>query len=357
MGFVLPAGAKYTKTRFMKTVQRINRILQCPGLLYSMIRNIETQKKFIRKYIQPEIDAAKALKDGSLDEADGKKITNYYGLAVPAILGEAFCALRAQKMTFRERLASTCQGATTGLFDDFFDKQHFTGEALRSFLEHPEQSVAANANQQLFLKLYSTGLKNLPDPQITLSWVYRVYKAQQESEKQASPGLSYEEIKEITLLKGAVSLLLYRTAFANPMEKAEEEMLYKLGGLMQLSNDIFDVYEDQQAGIQTLLTTAKKIKDIRVLFLALLQEGYAAAYQTAFHPKHIRKFLNMISIGIFSRCLVCLDHLEKSELRSGNVFTPGSYERKDLICDMDTAANKWRSVKYLFDIETRMTRI
>ncbi len=336
---------------------KARRILNTPKLLYAVINNISRQKKFIKEHIGPVIENAKRANDDSLDKADLKKITNYYGLAVPAILGEAFCALRGQKMTHKERLASTCQGATTGLFDDFFDKQGPRSETLKDFIEKPDQLKGSNANQQLFLDLYTTGLQNLPDPQLTLGWVYRVYKAQVESKKQAVPGLGYNEIKSITLNKGGVSLLLYRTAFDNPMEKSEEDMLYKLGGLMQLSNDIFDVHEDCRDGISTLITTTKKISDIRRLFMELLKEGYEAAYQTNYPPDQVKKFLDIISISIFSRCLVCLDQLEKNEKRWNGIFSPHLYSRKELICDMDTAVNKWRSVKYHIGIETRMAGI
>ncbi len=325
--------------------------LQVPRLLYVILKNIRVQQRFLRENVDPLINDARKLNDGSLDEAACKKMTGYYGLAVPAILGEAFCALRGKKMTQAERLASTCQGATTGLFDDFFDKQNFTGEGLKQFIEDPTQSRSSNASQHLFLQLYRTGLQNMPDPKWTLSYVYRVYQAQIESKKQAVPGLSFEEIKAITLLKGAVSLLLYRTAFANPMDKAEEDMLYQLGGLMQFCNDIFDVYDDCQDGIFTLITTAKKISEIRELFLKLMKEGYVAAYRSNYPPRNIKRFLDIISIGIFSRSLVCLDQLEANEKRSGNIFMPRSYQRKDLICDMDTGKNKWRSLMYHIKIE------
>lgn len=321
-------------------------ILRTPGLLSNVLKNIRIQQQFIKENIDPLINDARKLNDGSLDEAACKKMREYYGLAVPAVLGEAFCALRGEKMSTTERIASTCQGATTGLFDDFFDKQNFTGESLKLFIEDPKQAKANNASQQLFLQLYTTGLQNMPDPKYTLSYVYRVYQAQVESKKQAVPGLSSEEMKRITLLKGGVSLLLYRTAFANPMDKAEEDMLYQLGGLMQLCNDIFDVYDDCQDGIFTLIATAKKISDIRVLFLQLLKEGTAAACKSNYPAANIKRFLDIISIGIFSRSLVCLEQLESKEKLSDGIFMPRSYQRKDLVCDMDTAGNKWKSLMY-----------
>ena len=98
-------------------------------------------------------------------------------------------------MTEKERLASTCQGATTGQFDDFFDKQNISTERLEAFIERPETMAGNTANEKLFLQLYKTGLQNIPDRKLMLSHIYRVYHSQIESKKQAAPGLNYDAIK------------------------------------------------------------------------------------------------------------------------------------------------------------------
>ncbi|HMK02795.1 MAG TPA: hypothetical protein VK489_01335 [Ferruginibacter sp.] len=320
--------------------------LQAPILVNTLLQNLRAQKKFIQQNIIPVLGEARKNNDGSIEENDLKKITGYYGLAVPAILGEAFCVLKGRKMTGKERLTSTCQGAMTGLFDDFFDKQRLSDEGLKEFLLNPGTVTGNSTAEKLFLYFYATALANAPQPNLMQEKLYRVYQAQVLSKEQARPGLVYEQIKDITLLKGAESLIFYRTAFENPPDIKEEKMLFCLGGLMQLSNDIFDVYKDQQQGIHTLVTTAKKIKDLRLLFSSLLEIGYAAAYKTAYTRKNIKSFLSIISLGIFSRCFVCLDQLEKLEARSGNVFEPARYKRNDLVCDMDKTANKLRSLGY-----------
>jgi hypothetical protein len=330
----------------MPIIQSITRFLQSVTTPFTVISGINRQKKFIRENIEPLLAGAKKTEDGSLDENDLKKITGYYGLAVPAILGEAFCALRGKEMTDKERMACSCQGAMTGLGDDFFDKQRLSEEALKDFIQKPELFYGNTASEKLFLHFYKTALTNAPKPEQMQQQVYRVYHAQLLSRQQAQPGLSYEVMKDITLRKGAESLLYYRTAFEHPFTKGEEKMLYCMGGLMQLSNDIFDVYKDHKNGISTLVTKANKIKELRFTYSALLQLGTEAAYKTGYPKSDIKKFLDIISIGIFSRCYVCLDQLQKNEKRSGNVFDPGSYQRKDLVCDMDTAGNKWRSLKY-----------
>jgi len=330
----------------MPIIQSISRFVQALQIPFSVASNLNHQKIFIRKNIQPLLEKAQKIADGSLDEADRKKITGYYGLAVPAILGEAFCALRGDPMTDKERMASTCQGAMTGLGDDFFDKQRLSEQGVKDFIEKPHMFNGNTASEKLFLDFYKTALANTPQPSKMQEQIYKVFYAQLLSKQQDQPGLSYEIIKDITILKGAESLLYYRTAFEHLLKKGEEKMLYSLGGLMQLSNDIFDVYKDHTNSVHTLVTTATTIKKLRFHYSALLQIGIETAFRSGYPKKNVRKFMGIISIGIFSRCYVCLDQLEKIEKRSGHVFDLKVYSRKDLVCDMDTVANKLRSLRY-----------
>src|SRR5436190_5404165 len=129
----------------------MSNVLRLPATLYSLLHNISIQKKFLQKNIYPRLDAARAINDGSLDEEDFKKITHYYGLAVPAILGEAICLLRGHKMTERERMALTCQGAMTGLFDDFFDKRGKSDETVKTLIEKPQELTGNNESEKIFL--------------------------------------------------------------------------------------------------------------------------------------------------------------------------------------------------------------
>ena len=313
---------------------------------FIVISNINRQKKFIRENIGHLLSDAKKATDGSLNDNDFKKITGYYGLAVPAILGEAFCALRGKEMTNKERMGSTCLGAMTGLFDDFFDEERLSENAVEDLIRNPDLFKSNTINENLFLHFYKTALNNTLQPMVMQDHLYKVYLAQLRSKEQVMPGLTHERLKDITIRKGAESVLFYRSVFDFLMSNAEEKMLYSLGGLMQLSNDIFDVYKDHKQGIKTLVTSARKIIDLRALFTTILESGIEEAKQVDYPFKNIRKFLGIISLGIFSRCYVCLDQLEKTEMNYGNEFDPKLYERKDLICDMDTSVNKWKSLKY-----------
>ncbi len=320
-----------------------------PGTISRILKNISIQKKFLQEHIAPIIQNCMNNNDGSIDDGDIKKINSYYGLAVPAILGEAFCALRGTAMTHSERLASTAQGAMTGLFDDFFDKDYLSDEAVENIIKNQGQAGKKKSNQALFDIFYKTALAHVPDKKLLVNALIDVYKAQVLSKRQVNPHIATDELLDITMHKGGSSVLFYRTAFSPAISNAEHQLIFNLGAMMQLGNDIFDVYKDRESGISTLITNARHMADIRRLLQTRLETYFADAFSLGYPKRNTRAFLDIISIGVYSRCFVCLNQLEKNEKKSGGVFDVHAYTRKQLICDMDTNMNMLQSaIKHIF---------
>ena len=328
----------------MSSFWLLGNLLQTPRTLSALLSNVKKQHRFIKEHLQAALTEAKNANDGSLDEKDFKKITHYYGLAVPAILGEELCALRGSKMTLRERLALTYQGAMTGLGDDFFDKQGTSAETVKAFIETPEKFTGNSASEKLFLSFYKKSLEYAHDPALVKQYLRKVFAAQVDSKKQASPGLTRDEILKITISKGGTSVLFYRAAMSHPFKEGEEEALYNIGGLMQFGNDVYGIYDDRNENIHTLLTTAKKIDEVRTIFRSVMESSFRSAYNAGYPAKNVRKFLRLISMSLCGRCFVCFDQLESKEASTGNLFSPADYTRSDLVCDMDKNSNKWKSV-------------
>lgn len=317
-----------------------------PWSILSVVRQLQKQQNFISGNIIPFLSQAKQHNDGSLNDDDFKKITGYYGLAVPAILGEAFCVLQNRNMQEQERWASTCQGAMTGLFDDFFDKDYMDDDKVKIKINPGHLQANQQSNEQLFDQFYKKVLATVPDVPAMQQALLAVHDAQVKSKAQEDPALSTEKIEAITVEKGGSSLLFYRTAFSPPPPEFETKLLHQLGGTMQLANDIFDVYKDREKKVRTLMTETENVDAIRTLLKARLKHAYEEAYQLPYQTSGIMKFLNILSIGIFSRCFVCLDHLEKNEKSTDNRFDVKAYSRSQLICDMDTKKNMLRSAAY-----------
>ena len=297
-------------------------------------KNTKQQKKFIAQHLTPVIEAAKTTNDGSLDNEDFKKIY-LYALTVPAMLGEAFCVLRGNKMNDRERKAITFLSSITGLFDDLFDRKNLSESYIKNLLDNPNEGSASNANEILLIKLYTIALENSDKKDLIKSYALKVYYAQLASKKQSEGNLTLDEIERITFEKGGVSIPLYRCAFDGKIDPSEYEMLYHLGAIGQLENDIFDVHKDYTANIQTLATAETDIKNLRSTYESLMRKISTLIIKTNYSQVNKQKFSQFVNL-VTCRGLVGLDMLQRNANRTQGIFQLNKYDRKDLICDMES---------------------
>ena len=319
--------------------------IQIPGIYTTIIRNLNKQRKFISANITQILAEVEKSNDGTLSSKDFLKINGYYGLAVPSILGEAFCKLRGKDMTNPERWVSTSQGIITGLFDDFFDEVKLSDEYLVRMINEPQKIVTRSSNEKLFIDFYLKVLSEASFPGLIIDQFMSVYKDQKDSVEQENKEITVDRIWEITQNKGGDSVLFYRAGFNNTMEKGEREALFQLGALMQLENDIFDLYKDWESKINTLVTRAKKVIELRNKYIEQMDLFIELSYEMNYPKKQIKRFLNLL-MPVINRGFVCLDQYKKLEELSNNSFSIESYSRKQLICDMEKPMNILSTIKY-----------
>ena len=173
-------------------------------LIRHLLLNSKRQQEFIKETLAIDIREIKKDNDNTLTEKDFKKIFTYYGSAVPAVLGEGFCLLRGKKMTDTERYKLTYMGALTGLFDDLFDEKNTEENHIKELVNNPSESVAANSHEKLFIRFYEKVLES-GNSALVKEHLNRVYNAQVLSKGQKDPGIREEDIRYITIEKGANS--------------------------------------------------------------------------------------------------------------------------------------------------------
>ena len=306
---------------------------------------LRTQRKCIMSSLKSDISESKKTNDHSLDDLDFIKMTDYYGLAVPVMIGESFCKLRGKKMSLKERLALTYLGGLTGLFDDFFDRKDLSENHIKSLLTQPLEMEGENSNEKLILKLYLKSLGNSSNPERLTRYSLEIFKAQVLSKKQLGSDLNVNEIKDITLQKGGYSVLFYRSSFEEEITDTEKELFFLLGGIWQIENDILDVYKDFKAGIKTLVTLETKIDNIRNFYIHLLNQLVNLVKLSDYPATNKKKFLENIILFI-SIGFVAMDVLEKNEKGTNHIFLLEKYERKNLICDLEKPVNILKTIHY-----------
>lgn len=326
-------------------MQQLSNVLSFPFILLSILKGLKRQKKYLQQRLDPLLIELEAQTDNSLTAFDLQKIKKYYGYAVPGILGEGFCFLRGIELQANERETLTFLGAATGLYDDLFDKKAATDEHILNLTLHPKNTQANDFHEEVFIKFWTIALANCQNPASLMKVAEQVYWAQIDSRKQESKEISEEEIKSITYSKGGMSLEFYRAGLNHAPTLEESKMLYALGAIMQLENDLFDIWKDREDGIFTLATSTNKIAALRKEYENKHQELIQALALCSFPEKNKIRFMRFVNL-ILHRGTVCLDCLEECERQTGGVFKLHEYSKMQLICDMEKPRNIWKAFKY-----------
>ena len=121
--------------------------------------------------------------------------------------------------------------------------------------------------------------------------------------------------------------------------------MFQLGAIMQFENDIFDIYKDFKNGIQTLPTTVTKSNKLRKLYSEQIKLFIKLCYEMDFPKGQISNFLDGV-MPVLNRGCVCLDRYQFLENSNNGLFDLESFNRKQLICDMETISNLFKTIKY-----------
>ncbi|MFN8257537.1 MAG: hypothetical protein U0W24_17715 [Bacteroidales bacterium] len=293
----------------------------------------------------------KTMKDGEQAEPEKKLLERMKSYMIQsAVTNLWFCTLHGKKATFAEMKNAILLGAITPVLDDLVDEYRLnsnevwdaiTGNSNKLPQKYDAAKFMYNTLNQNSDNSYKPFLSNALQSQ-DLSLL------QLKNEK-----LGIDSLYKITLKKGGQWTLLYRSILANKLIKPEIEVVLQLGGLLQITNDAFDVYKDFKNGQQTIFTNAKDIKQIYDHF-----KNDCINFSTNFLKMDYRrknKFLALAMIfTILSRAMVCQLQLIKCQVKTGNSFELEKYNRSELICDMEKPINNlrsfWLSIKFLVKI-------
>lgn len=322
----------------------VTNALNFPKKVIEVKHQIKHQKIFIHNYLHPILSNYYPINDGSLGEYDFEKITNYYGVGSPVLAGEAIAKFLGKEISHNERWVLTAMAAITGLFDDFFDAKNTPITHIKALIFSQQNEVATNAHEALFVELVQSIKKTINNEQRLLNRAQNVLQAQINSLKQKDTSTSWEGLLALTYRKGAESLIFYRCAFDDEIAEKELKCLEKIGGLVQICNDVFDVNKDLKEGIRTIVTETQDIADLRKKITHLHQEVFKYC-RNEFPGEKMNDFLQQIKF-IISQSYVALDFYQASQNKHGETFTPTKYKREALICDMGKPKNILKASKY-----------
>lgn len=284
-----------------------------------------------------------------LNQWEKKRFKHYfYGTTYLAALMDC---LRRQSRSKAEHARFTHLSALAFCFDDLVDILPPDQSSEMPSPANPE-AFGASADQRgialpLLQKLYSM----LPAQQLDAfkQYMQRVFKVEMEGRLQrqkSKNGQEYAfglaELSARTAEKGGASVLLFRSVLSPSMTPAEEDALFQFGHLIQLSDDIFDLWHDRQAGIETLATwlaEKNELKQLSEIFELQVQQTKQAFRNTSYPPGQVETALGILHylVGITR---VCLNHYQGfSGLSLDN--------RTAIVVDMEKWPNRFAAIGQL----------
>ena len=310
-------------------------------------KELKKQQDYIDTFLNPYLSELQKKYGGTFGEEQLKKIRQYYGLFIPTILCSSYKHLYDEAYSEAERKRATLFGILTPVGDDLFDIDKLDVEAINEITYHPENYHAKTFSAHIAKEIQSFMLTDVPSKKEYLEAAKNVYEIQLETIKQTDAAISDEELERITFAKGGYSVIIYHQIMEKPASEAMWKVLFYVGSLMQLGNDLFDMFKDLRDGIITLPDRCADYTKLRQLFMSRVKECNHLIYALPYKQYKKEEFAIAMHL-IISRALVVIDKMIALEKQLGKPLDYKNLTRQQLICDMEKPKNilKWLYYSY-----------
>jgi hypothetical protein len=298
-------------------------------------------------FLLPYLQQLEIEYGGKFKEEQKQKILNYYGLFITSFLCSSYKKLQGKILSNAERKRATLFGILTPVGDDLFDEDKLNIESIQSITFSPETYTATTFPAQVAKKIQFFLLQDVPHKEAYLQAAKNVLKIQIETVKQTNPAISIQQLEYITYTKGAASVIIYHQCLDDIADEKMQEVLFLIGSLYQLGNDIFDLYKDVRDGIYTLVNTCDNFSNFRKSFLQRIQLQNRKIMELPYPEKDKNEFCFVMNT-INARSVVALDQFVQMQNKAGKKINWQQMQRKDMVVDMEKPRNflKWLHYAY-----------
>jgi len=312
------------------------------SLTLKTFAGLKQSEKWAKAYLQ----TVEEKFNGKFDGKTLDKIVKRYSIQ-QHFINDSFSSLYGRHNNADEKQRNLLYFIMVSVYDDFFDDKTLTNEQIDSIFYHPDEYIAKTFFEKVFIYTHTRLLNEVADRVQYFKDFEGLHIAQKDSLEQFNPKVNDETLLSITTRKGGFCLLMCRHYLDTPYLPEADASWYALGGVIQLTNDLYDIYKDLQEGIITLAIRAKQHEAIYVLY-----HKYAQALNETIRklpvPQASKMDLSIILNVIAAFGYVALDNLKR--LQADNTCLPAfeTLARKELIIDMEKNANRFKLLKFTY---------
>lgn len=277
-----------------------------------------------------------------------KKIIRFQSLQ-QLIINDGFLKLEGRFSNENEKNNNKTYFILASLYDDLIDDQILSKEILDDMFLHPEKFKPTTFNESVLMDAHLKLLNSVKDKIEYQNILNQIQQAQTDSTLQVNEKIPLSTILSITKRKGGYSLLMCRHYLETSSSDIIDQCWYHLGGLIQMTNDLYDIYKDTHEGIQTFANTQNTIIDIERVYNEQLKLFIKSIEILPYaHLKMTRLRIILSLIPAFG--YLALENLRKLQGDNDHLLPFKDYERKDLIIDMEKLKNVIKLFKYSYQL-------
>lgn len=256
--------------------------------------------------------------------------------------GELLCILRGEKMNHLERKRFANLSACAPIFDDFFDKDKEELSKIKDLLNLSESVIPTSEEQKLAVLFLDNILTDIENESAFMDAANQLFEAQLKAKVFQNKEANADDLWMLSKQKGGYSGLMYALLLSHKLTLEEQELAFELGAFGQFMDDVFDLYDDRNAGIFTMPNTAKSVLDIDLFFEDLLSSIKAKVLKYKVDSQVQNDFINVLHI--FSAAIrLALQDFKKVESKFD--ISPSqclNIDRKYWIIDMEKSQNAFK---------------
>ena len=319
--------------------------------LYHIIQLVLKAAFSLKKSAKETISIMKDLEQkhqGKFDPSAIKKAARFQGVQ-QVFINDAFTQLVNRNTNPFEQRSNKLYFTLTGLYDDIIDQKLIDEKTLNQLFEDPIHSTTNIFETKALVDVHLNLIKRVKNIAAYKTTLANVHQAQRDSSKQINSQLNQEELLDITLRKGGYSLLMCRHYIDLPESKEIDNCFYQLGGVIQFTNDLFDIYKDLQEGIQTIPNSAKNISELKTIYDQLVHNFMNTIHHLPFEKSKLDSLkIKLSPIPAFG--YLAIQNLAKLQDEEQQLPNLKSVQRKALIIDMEKNINRFKLMQEAYKI-------
>jgi hypothetical protein len=214
---------------------------------------------------------------------------------------------------------------------------------------NPAQATPSSFSERVLIDTHLKLLNRVQNKEAYRIVLNKIHQAQIDSLEQLKNTISLERIISITERKGGYSLLMCRHYIEMTSNEAIDNCWYQLGGMIQMTNDLYDIHKDTISGVHTFANTQNNYEKIKADYELQIDKYKSSVFKLNYTNSNKLRFQIKLSL-IPALGYIALENLKQLQGKEERLKSFSAYPRKELIIDMEQLSNILNLFKYSYQI-------